>query len=654
MSVGGYYKSNPGGVAETSQAITGFWWEADEGRAHEAVLPLFKRLIEADKVRRDNVLRLMRMAGNYSHTGLGRSQEMDPNRLRYNLIAQGKNTLKAEITLNTPKAAFLTTDSDWTRKQAAKQRELQIEAQMREAGWWSRIAPMCIDDALVTGTGLAYSYVDLIKVDVCAERIIPLEVVVDEADARYGKPRCIYRRRLIDREVLKRTFPECAELLEGEKAPPRFVASSAEEDWLMRDSNECDLVLVVQAWCLPSAPDADDGRYVVCCPGIDLWDAEYEHDVFPINRIVYEEAPTGWWGRSVAEELYPDQIELNRTLIKIQESFAAVGGMMLTPRGARVRLAHITDMPGVCVEYNEGAGKPEYYVPQTVNGEMYMHADRIIARALQRVGINEMATAGQKPAGLNSGEAIRSYRDQFSMRQNPLATQYEDFCVAQAKLFDMLNGELYRTLTEEQDEQKRKEMPAYPVFVARGRKKVLKKMRWDEVELPENRRMIQSYPTSSLPSQPAGRLSTISEWIQGGLLTPDQGKRLLNFPDLEGEMALDQVDHDFALFAFETMVEDKQYVPPEPYQNLDLGLELMRRAYLRAKIDDVPGDRLALVRQHMTAIKALKQKLAAQAAKEAAAAQPPPVAAAPMVPDAAPPAPDLVGATETMPLDIAA
>lgn len=661
MSVGGYYTSNPGGVASQNQAINGFWWEAEEGCAHERVLPLFQRLIEQDKIRRDNVLRLMRMSGNYSHTGLGRSQEMDPSRLRYNLIAQATGTLKAEITINEPKAAIVPTQAgsgDWTIKQAAKAKELYIEAQMRAAKWWERIAPMCVQDALDTGTGLAYTYVDITKVDVCVERIIPLEVVVDEADARYGNPRCIYRRRLIDRAVLKRAFPEFEEEIDGEgpnaKKPTRFT-SSAEDDWLMRDSNESDLVLVIQAWCLPTAPGAEDGRYVVCCEGLDLWDDEYEHPVFPINRIVYEEAPTGWWGRSAAENLYPDQIELNRTLIKIQESFAAVAGMMLMPRGARVRLAHITDIPGVQVEYNEGAGKPEYYVPQTVHGEMYMHADRIISRALQRMGINEMATAGQKPSGLDSGEAIRAYRDQFSMRHNPLAKQYEAFCVEQAKLFDLFNGELYRKLSEQSDDEK-KEMPAFPVSVARGRKKVLKRMRWDELELPENRRVIQAYPMSSLPSHPAGRIATINEWVGGGLLTADQAKRLLNFPDLEGELALDMVDHDFALFAFETMVEDHKYVPPEPYQNLDLGLELMRRAYLRAKIDEVPGDRLALVRQHMTAIKALKKTLAKKEAADAAAAAPPVSAAMvpPMAPDAAMPAPDPAGLMESPPLDIAA
>lgn len=643
----------PDAQVRSNNEVNGFWYEADEGKAHERVIPLVGRLIASDSTRRANVMRLLRMAGNYTHTGLGASQEMDPNRLRYNLIAQGVATLKAEITQNEPKASYqaVAADggaSDWTIKQAAKQCELLTESQMRAAKWWSEIAPQCLVDALKTGTGLAYSYVDILRADVCTERCHPLEVVVDDADAHYGKPRMIFRRRLVDREVLARSFPGHEETIRDSKQVKRFTGTD-DDQWMLRDAGEADLVLVVQAWLLPSVPGAGDGTYVVCTEGLDLWQDEYKHNTFPFTKIVYEEADTGWWGKSLAEELYPDQIELNRTLIKIQDSFAVAGGAWLVPRGAKVRLAHLTDMPGAIIEFNEGAGAPQYYAPQTVAGEMYAHADRIIGRALQRVGINEMATAGTKPAGLNSGEAIRSYRDQFSMRQNPLAKAYEAFCVSQAELLDMLNRELYERLSEQSDEE-RKEMPAVPVTVARGRRKVLKRLRWDEIDLPENRFVIGAFPTSSLPSYPAGRLATVTEWMEGGLVQPDQAKRLLNFPDLEGELKLDMVDYDFALFAFETMVEDGKYVAPEPYQNLQMALELMRRAYLRARIDEVPESRLTLVRNHMTALKRLIEKAAKPQSAPASAA---PVAP-PMAPDAALPAPDAAGPVESPPMDIAA
>lgn len=643
----GYYIKTAGADA---QPLKGFWWEADKGDAHSFVLPLVKRLIEQDSVRRDNVLRLMRMYGNYSHTGLGRSQEMDPNRLRYNLIAQGCDTLHAEVTLNEPKASYITDGGDWTQKQAAKAREQVTEAQMRQAKWWSEIAPACLFDCLKTGTGIAYGYVDLTKVDVCIERVIPLEIVVDDADARYGNPRGIQRRRLVDREVCARAFPEHGEAIRDRDKVPRFTATD-EDAWLLKDAKESDLICIVQSWHLPSGHEAGDGRYVVCCEGLDLYDDTYERDRFPFSVLRFKTCDVGFWGRSAAEELYPDQIELNRTLIKIQEALGRVGGMLLVPREGKIQVKHLTEDQGACIEYSGGL-KPEYYVPATVARELYDHCDRVIARALARMGINEMATAGQKPAGLDSGEAIRSYRDQFSMRQNPLAKAYEAFSVDMAALLDQLNRQLYEAISET-DEAEKKKMPEFPVFVSRGRKKILKRMRWDEMDLPENRYIIQAFPTSSLPSHPSGRQATVTEWIAGGLLTAEQGKRLLNFPDIEGELALEMVDHDFALFAFETMVEDGKKVAPEPYQNLEMGFELMRRAYLRACIDGVPDSRLQLVRNHMQAIKGLITKSKPTIVPKVTDQLPAP-AAPMMAPDGAPLAPELAGVVEPPPIGIAA
>lgn len=633
----------------SSSAVRVNWWEADEGRAHEIVLPLLKRLIQQDAVRRRSVLRLMKMAGNYSHTGLGFSQEMDPNRLRYNLIGQAADTLIAEVTMTEPKASF-EADGDWLIRQAAKKREALNEAQMRTLGWWSEVKPACLRDAIVTGTGLAYAYVDPVKADLCVERVIPLECVVEESDARYGKPMVMIRQRPIDRHQLAAAFPDYAEQIKDPKVVRQF-APSGDDEWILRDATMGDLVLIVQAWRLPTSKDAGDGKYVVCLDGLDIHESEYKHDRHQLLPLVFKRADTGFWGRSLAEDLYPDQIELNRTLMAIQDAFKAAAPMMLVPREGKIKLRHLTDIPGAVVEYSSGM-KPEYYAPTTINGEMYAHADRIITRALNRVGINEMATAGSKPAGLDSGEAIRSYRDQFSMRQNPLAKQYEGFTVEMAKLFDMLNRDLYALLCGEDDGEgdAKSKMPAYPVEFSRGRRKILKKMRWDEVDKPENEFVIQAFSVNGLTSDPSGLQALISEMLAAGELTPDQAKRLMREPSgLDDEIRLDEADFDFAMFAYSTMVEDNEYVQPESYQApYTIPLEVMRRAYLRGRIDGVPDERLGLVRRHMTALSSLMTR----AKSGLAPAQPLQPPAPMMLPQQ--PAPDLPGLIETPANGIAA
>ena len=53
--------------------------------------------------------------------------------------------------------------------------------------------------------------------------------------------------------------------------------------------------------------------------------------------------------------------------------------------------------------------------------------------------------------------------------------------------------------------------------------------------MEEDQYSLQCYPISKLPSDPAGRLETIQELIQGGFVSQDVGNRLLDFPDLDAE-----------------------------------------------------------------------------------------------------------------------
>jgi hypothetical protein len=269
----------------------------------------------------------------------------------------------------------------------------------------------------------------------------------------------------------------------------------------------------------------------------------------------------------------------------------------------------------------------------------------VIQRALRRAGINEMAATGSKPSGLDSGEAIRAYRDQFSLRQSPHSKAYDALAVSLAKRLVQCNREIWEYVNSDEGKAKKLRMPEVSATVKRGRRTVLKKFRWDENDAPSNENQITSYPVSSLPSNPALRTQTVQDWIGGNLITQDEARALLDFPDTEGHMNLALADHDYALYAFERMVEDGVYEPPEPYQNLKMALELMRRAYLRARIDGAPDSRLDLVRNHMKAIEKLIKK-----------ATPPPAPAAMGLtpPLAAMPAPAPAGPIEMTPNGMAA
>jgi hypothetical protein len=117
---------------------------------------------------------------------------------------------------------------------------------------------------------------------------------------------------------------------------------------------------------------------------------------------------------------------------------------------------------------------------------------------------------------------------------------------------------------------------------------------WKDIDLTEDEYVMKVYPISSLPNDPEGRLSTIQEYTQAGFMKPRTGRRLLDFPDLEMEEDLANSKEDYLHEIIEKMIEDGIYTPPEPFDDLDLALELSLDYYAYAKCNGVEEDKLDL------------------------------------------------------------
>lgn len=155
--------------------------------------------------------------------------------------------------------------------------------------------------------------------------------------------------------------------------------------------------------------------------------------------------------------------------------------------------------------------------------------------------------------------------------------------------------------------------------------KFIETIKWSEVDMEEDQYMMQVFPTSALASSPSGRLQDVQELLQAGFISKEQGLKLLDFPDLEGAYNMVNAAYDDIEAMIERMVSKSEYQTPEPYQNLDLGIQMCQQAYLHYRSLNAPDEKLELLRMWMEDAQALLKKAAE-------AAQPPPL---PM--DAAPP-----------------
>ncbi len=152
--------------------------------------------------------------------------------------------------------------------------------------------------------------------------------------------------------------------------------------------------------------------------------------------------------------------------------------------------------------------------------------------------------------------------------------------------------------------------------------------------------VIKCFTESSLPRTPAGRMATVTEQVQAGMLTLREGRRLLKFPDLEANEQLDNASEERIFKILDGIVEDGKYEEPDPFMDLGLAIELTVKyynLYMAAKLEE---DKAEMLRNFFKQCLALQQ-----------AAMPPPMPmgapAAPQAnPEAAPTSPLLPNAPQ--------
>jgi hypothetical protein len=217
-----------------------------------------------------------------------------------------------------------------------------------------------------------------------------------------------------------------------------------------------------------------------------------------------------------------------------------------------------------------------------IPGELFTHLDRLYQRAFEIVGISQLSAQSAKPAGLNSGKALREYNDIESERFLAVSRRYEDFYLEAAR--QMID--LAKEIAALEDD--------YEVVVPG--KEFVDSVKWSEIDLEEDQYVMKCYPTGFLPSTPTGRFQFAEDLIRAGFVSAEEGLSLLDFPDTQSTLNLKLAPKRDIENMIERMVDTGEYEPPEPFQNLQLGVDMCKAAYLQYRLMDVPEERLELLR----------------------------------------------------------
>lgn len=543
------------------------------------------------------------------------NSQLPNDRSTCNVVLSCVDTLNSKLTQSRPKPVFLTDGSDYKQRNLAKQLNTFINGELYQTKAYE-LGETILRDAEVFGTGCVKVYENDDN-RVCLERKILTEIYFDENDALYGDPRQLYEFSLVERSVLMELFPE-------KKSEIEFAMQA----YPTHDGGEptvSDQVMVVEGWHLKSGKKAKDGMHIIACSECELLKEDFDKDDFPYVFLHYSKRLLGAWGQGIPEQLMGTQSNINKLMITIDESINIVGvPKVFVEEGSKVVNSHLDSRIGTIVKFR--GTKPIYETPPCVAPELYERLDKLIQYAYQQVGVSALSAAAQKPAGLNSGEAIRNYDDLQSDRFASLAKKYEQFYTDLA----------YQIIDLAKDICKRegKYQTVYP------NKNGTKQVDLPKMDLLKDDFVIQCYTTSSLPRDPAGRLQKVTEMIQAGMITLAEGRRLLDFPDLESEEKLVNAAEERILQQLDKIVEDGEYVGPDTFTDLAMAntrVVQYYNLYMQCKLEE---DKAQMLRDYFIAVQTLKA--AATPPAPIAPGQPPsqanpePLPQSPLVPNANP------------------
>lgn len=597
------------------KTIANRWWLASEKTVAGEVWATVEHIRRSSNELRKWDRHHMLLYSNLNVTGNDPSVSATRgDRVRFNLIASAIDTAASQIATQRPKPMYLTSEGDFGLQRQARLRTRVLEGQLYDTGAYE-IMPEVFLDAAILGTGHYYGYLDPDSGEPRVERCLPGTVFVDPRDGMSRKPQCIYYRIPVAREVLQEMYPGNEKVIAGAEGPSH---DDKNDLWLNRDTT-VDEVVVVFAWRRPTKKRGDDGRFVISVSSGVLHDEPWKWDL-PIKAYRWKKRQAGYWGMGIAEAGRDPQARINK-LIKRGERLQDLGSnaWVLVDRGAKVRVEKLTNEPLSIVQYEGTANPPQVVTFTGSPPDIDMSVDRIREQFFSEQGISTMAAEAKKPSGLDSGAAQRAYQDITSQRHQ-----------VQAKAFEAAYMELVELL-EELNERASEDKGDYAITArtTRGRVQLVNQVKWKDVSLPENKYRLTCFPTSALPSTPAGKMAMVSEWIASGFISRPMAQQLaLDLPDTDQAARLELADMDAVMHDVERMLDG---TPAYPDPNMDprMAFDIARRSYLQVRTQDAPEEIQQLFRDYLQDAQQLLQQGAPQPANDASG----------MMPGAMPPAP---------------
>jgi len=548
------------------------WWKASKGQVHTHVSVAVRKMEEAQGELFDRFVKLEVLYD--PNTPIAHDSEDATANVSENTIASNVDSIAAAISTTDVRARVMTDGADWKTQRRARHLEWYAEEQKIKLG----VMPKCrsaFKESSKKGNGLTKTTWRFGKPIV--EHVLVDNIIVDPNECRDGRtPKQMHEWVTCDADELMARFPKYELEIERARQQGWRHGWRASARALIAGGND---VTYLESFRLPVGEKGEKGyrpgRHTIVINGQDLFDEKWEDELFPYAVGVWTERTTSWYGIGGAERIAGIQRALNKRnwQIERQLEYGALPTTYVRPADAnlQVKSSRVGAVAVVKGDY------PHTVTPTAVSAETYNSRVDLRQSAQFEFGQTSMATHGAKPPGIDSGIAMREYKDQTSTRHALQEAMFEQLVIDTVWLVLWVCKKLGA---------KAPKMTRHSRFGSRV-------IKWADVDMGDVK--VQLQPASNLNRTPAGRMQMVIEFAQAGIISQESARRLIGHPDLESELSLYTAALESVEYCLDE-IADGRVIMPEPFMNLKMCVWRGQQEYLKWSVDGAPEEILETLR----------------------------------------------------------
>jgi len=473
------------------------------------------------------------------------------------------------------KAVFNVSDGDFEDKDKAEKLERFVFGEMYRVHGYE-MCRMALRDAAMVGDGWIYGGIRGKKP--YYERVMPLEMILDELACLSGQSSELYRRQFLPRQVVMDMYPDKADEIE---ALPEMNAP------YLWPGSDTDMVRLNHAWHLPNAK-GQGGRYVLGCGHVVIADEEWKRPTFPFARIQWCSTPIGGYAMGLVEEVSPIQMELDLVTRRLQHSIR----LFATPRiwqqaGTKIS-AQYNNMVGNVYKY---AGmKPE--IDSGGNGVpavLFEREQQLIALLDAQAGVSAMELTGDVPSHTDSRPALREVQEIAAGRRDWISKKWQEFCS--------------REMAELIINTSRDVVEKFGSYKAHGKaEKFIETIDFKDIDLEDDRYCINIQPGNLLGTTIAGKRMVAGDLMEKKLITDpeDMWEMLSGMPDVDRMRRLKTASKTLAEKQISSIISKRKLLEPVETQDIALARKLAQdELNLLYTMQNVPDEVFDMMRAYI-------------------------------------------------------